>query len=501
MGYQQPLPFPVVSHLSRLEAGLDTVASPSEAWLMMAERWELLHDLLGGTLRMREVGEKWLPKEPREEHDKYLLRLNRAVLYEGLRDTMLRIVSKPFSREVVVNGELAEPLQRLVTDADRMGTTLTAFGRNLFWDALLHGKTHFLVDFPMTNGTQTRRDERRGLVGPYFKQVSAPDLIGWRDHHDRESGTAQLDQVRIREMGYEDLGDYASERVHRVRVLRPDGFELWKRTAKDKEYFLDAEGAMVMQGRTPRRIPIVTIYFNREAFFTANPPLEGLAWLNLAHWQSSSDYRNYLRFARIGILMAKGFQPEEIEKGIKISPNSLTSSVNPEASLTYVEHTGKAFEAGVQDLQMLEERMETLGLQPLIEGTASSTATGKVIDEGKQDSQVQAWVRAVEQGLHEGFQLAYDWIGQEMPEDVSFNIFNEFKLSVTASDDIDKLIRMREPGAEQIDHETFINEVRRRGLLADDTNHETIAERLAEERLRNLPDVEDDESEIAGPSN
>lgn len=54
-----------------------TVDTPCAAYVEMALHWELIDDLLGGTLRMRELAERWLPKETHEASQAYQNRLKR----------------------------------------------------------------------------------------------------------------------------------------------------------------------------------------------------------------------------------------------------------------------------------------------------------------------------------------------------------------------------------------------------------------------------------------
>ncbi|HDY86886.1 MAG TPA: hypothetical protein ENH82_02085, partial [bacterium] len=63
------------------------VMIPSISYERMAEKWDLINDLLGGTKAMQASGEKWLPSEPAESQLAYDARLSRSVLYNGLRDT------------------------------------------------------------------------------------------------------------------------------------------------------------------------------------------------------------------------------------------------------------------------------------------------------------------------------------------------------------------------------------------------------------------------------
>jgi len=486
---------PFYSALTVRGVGSDAVESPTQEWLDMAIRWELIDDLLEGTWRMRELGEKWLPREPLEEVRQYVIRLSRAVLFEAYSDTVSNLASKPFAREVTVTGELPDAVESLKYNIDMCGTSITDFSRAVYEDAMNHGLSHVLVDFPRTGGSQTAADEMRGTVRPYFTHVKARDLIGWRFTVDEVTGEKYLTQVRIREDYTRENGEFGTEKVERIRVLTPGEFVVYERTG-DEKTFTEAERGSIMIGGAPSsRIPLKTVYFDKTGYMKAKPPLEGLAWLNLSHWQSTADHRNYLRFARIGILFASGFMPEEVEKGIKIAPTAVTASTNENAKLGYVEHAGKAFDAGVKDLKMIEDAMEALGMRPFEKGSARQTATGIAVDENNTDSQVQAWIRAMEHLLESCFGLAFEWLKIEEPNDFAVDIFNEFKIPIRASDDIDKLIELR--ANTQISHKTLFNELRRRGLLSDDVNHEEEFEKIQQEMmdLMGTPSEEEDDDD------
>lgn len=491
----QPAPFSLTTGLLNITAGEDKVDSPCQEWLDMAARWELCHDLLGGTLQMRAAGQKWLPKEPKEEWQKYLIRLSRAVLYNGYKNAIKRIVGKPFSREIVVKGELPDQLKPMLRDVDLQGSTLTQFARKLMKDAAVHGKTHFIVEYPETGGNQTLAAEREGRIRPFFCHLPAENVIAWRKAVDPETGEEYPTMVRVRDVVQRDIGEFATERVARVRVYEPGRYRTYECDSKSREYVLVKDVTVMARGQVMTRIPIVTVYFEKEGFFEASPPLEDLAWVNLAHWQSTADQRNALRFARIGILLAKGFAPEEVEKGIEISPNMAQMSASKDADLKYVEQQGNAITAGERDLTKLEEQMEVMGVQPLIERSAASTATGKVIDEHTNDAQAQAWVRALEGGLYEGFEWAHLFAGEEIDKEFAVDVFNDFAISIKSSDDVDKLIQMRTTVPPQISHETFLLEVRRRGTLSDDVIPSVEIERIQREMMGEIPEAEEEEVE------
>jgi hypothetical protein len=217
----------------------------------------------------------------------------------------------------------------------------------------------------------------------------------------------------------------------------------------------------------------------------ARPPLEDLAWLNLAHWQSQSDQRNILRFARMPILYETGVAADEKGKKLVLGPGAKVRRQQIDAKLVYVEHGGAAIAAGRQDLVDLKEEMQMLGAQPFIQRTTTQTATGQGIDEERCHSDLQAWVRATEIHLEECYGLAGKWMKRPMPEDFSCDLFSEFALSSRAAEETRALIDMRK--ARQISRKTFLEEIRRRGVVAETV----VVEDEIAELEREGPDLSD----------
>lgn len=442
----------------------DDVSSPNLEWLEMREKWEMLHDLLGGTRVMRAAGMKWLPKEPKEKIQSYRNRLARSFLFNGLKKGVKDLVSKPFSRPVNLVGTLPSELLEMSEDVDRCGKDITAFGRQMFKAACTYGLTHLLVDFPALKNGATLADQRRVGARPTFVHVKPTNLFAWK--YREVGGVPKLTEIRIYETRNEDAGDFKQTIEHYIRVYTEKGWSLHKRYKnKDNgkwQWSVEASGT-----HTFGEVPLRTLYLDQTGFMTADPPLEDLAWLNIAHWQSSSDQRNILRMTRCGILFAKGFAETKEMDDIVIGPNNTVKTTSKDADLKFVEHNGNAIKSGQDDINKLEEQMEALGMQPFIQRTADSTATGKVLDSNRSDSDIQAWIRACEMILQDGFKLAAQWIKKKLPDDFRVDIYNDFSVGMRGAMDLNSLLEMRKPDQLAITRRTYLQEMRRRGVLSD----------------------------------
>ncbi|MCK5018550.1 MAG: DUF4055 domain-containing protein [Candidatus Peribacteraceae bacterium] len=464
----------------------DKVDITSAAYREMEDRWDLIHDLLGGTKAMREAGEKWLPKEPKEPMTSWELRRDRSVLYEAYSDTVKDISSKPFSKSATIQGELPEPLSQIAADVNRQGQSLTQFAGEVFEAAVNYGLTHILTDYPRLNKELNLAEERQSGVRPKFIHVKPTQIIGWRTEKGAD-GQVRLVQIRIKETQQEPVGRFGEQTVDYIRVYTPDTWELWRKTADDEDYILFDEGI-----HTFGEIPLVTLYLNQTGFMIAEPTMEALAWMNLAHWQSDSDQRNILRFARVGVIFVSGLTEEEMDRDLVIGPNRYVTSVNPDARMGYVEHTGQAIGAGRQDLQDLEARMEVLGLQPYMRRPGNQTATGQAIDESRSSSSVQAWIRSEEQVIVAAYEMAAKWLNLKLPKDFTVDIFNDFGISIRDGQDVNSLLQIRLGG--QMSHETFLREVKRRGVLSETVDIDVEMAKVEEEGPA-LGEIGNDEDE------
>lgn len=468
----------------------ESVGTTSVLYDEMVIHWDLIEDLWSGTRRMRAAGLKWLPKEPKEEDDIYKNRLDRSILFNAFRAAIDRLVSKPFSQAVTVSEISGDGrLNSIKDDVDGTGKNITQLGREVFESGLKYGLTHILVDFTrVPSDLETKEDEDAIQPRPFFVHITPPQLIFWDLEEDPITRIPTLTEIRIKEVSVNKVGRYSDEVVERIRIFRKDTWEVWELSKEEgKHTYRSIEEGVHSFGA----VPLITFYVRRTGPLTGTPPFEDLAWLNLAHWQSDSDQRNILRFARTGVLFGSGWNEDEVNDA-SWGPTSFFKTTNHEGDLKTVEYKGTGIKAGAEDLKALEQRMELMGLQPLIERTANSTATGKVLDETKTINDIQAWIRALENTLNNAYEAGAQWLNQNAPKDLTIDIFSDFEISMQGTKDLQTLIQMQKDDI--ITTETLLREVKRRGVLSDsfevDEEIKSIARR--DDLENNTDDIVDD---------
>lgn len=458
------------------------VSTPSDAQSKMSAKCALPRTLMGGTAAMRAAKEKYLPKEPAEDVDAYDSRLSRSTLFNGFRKTVKDMTGKVFDREVTLEDDVPAPLKDYAENIDLAGRHLNVFARDVFFDGMQSGIAYILTDMPPAvkradGQPATRADEQAAKLRPYLCHIKMENLIGWRST--TVSGAETLTQVRIRECVSEADGDWGEKEVEQIRVLTPGAWQTFRKSTvqgQEDKWVPHENGTTSVN-----KITLAPVYINRTAFMCGEPPLEDLADLNVAHWQSQSDQRNILHVARVPILFGAGFK--DVDK-IAIGASSMTRNSDPNAKLTYVEHTGAAIDSGDKDLKNLEFQMQTQGLQLLVPQPGGKTATGEIRDDAKENSPLAMMANALADALEQsfGFMAEYAALGTDKGGSVDVN--TDFGVSLGA---VDLQLLLDAVNSGNITKETFWAELRRRDVLSDSFDPDVEKEKLASEAPQ-LPD-------------
>lgn len=375
-------------------------ATTSCAYDLMAPRWKLVDDLLGGTETMRAAGSEHLPRHSEETEEAYQCRLATTTLFNVFEQTLNTLSSKPFSEEVKLNDDVPKALLPLLDDVDLQGNKLAVFIREWFRIGLSKALCHVLVELPRLEpkadgSPRTKADDLKDNVRPYAVLIRPENVLYMEEA--TINGVRVLTHVRILECYTERVG-FAEVHRQRIRVLDPGIVSIWEPAEKkigQKEQWVPRESYPTGYDF----IPLVTFYSNsHESPGLAKPPLLDLAHLNVSHWQSTSEQRHALTVARFPILACSGASGDDSD-AIVVGPNKVLYNEDPQGKFYFVEHTGAAIEAGRLDLEDLEERMANYGAEFLKDRPGDPTATAKAIDSAESGSDLAAIVGVFEDAV------------------------------------------------------------------------------------------------------
>lgn len=384
------------------------VETPNDQYEYMFQKWQLPMTLMGGLPAMQAAGKTYLPQEPRESEEAYKVRLMRSSLFNVFKKTIMSASGQALMSPVVVSN-VPEKLQYLEENATGDGRSITEIASDLIEHHLLYGKAHGLVDFPAAakvEGMSYTEFKNAGFK-PYVNIVNPQSLVNW--DYNVLRGYPELDRINIQEKEIVRHPDspWVTMQRRQVRVWWKDRVEVYIYNDESQEYLLDEQ----VYENTLGYIPLVTGYSYKTGFLVSEPPLEDLAYMNLTHWQSSSDQRNILHIARVPFILATGFGDNELQ-GMELGVNRMVTTSNAEANMKYVEHTAASVDSGFEDLKQLEYQMKILGADLVMgQSVARQTAAARQIDLAESMSLMQLSLRSTAHMIKQFYVLAGEWLG------------------------------------------------------------------------------------------
>lgn len=375
----------------------------------------ICRDCYDGPLAIRDKGETYLPRFPREDTEDYRDRLATSVFYNAFSRTVDGLTGMVFRLPPVLHEDLPDEIRTVLENVDLQGTHLDVFARERHRDGEVDGHFVILVDMQRPDGeVRTLDDERRAGLRPYWVGIRKQDVLGFRAAN--IGGRVALTHFRYRETVTEQDGLYGEREVERVRE--------YNRTAEGVTYAvheLDGEswvmvegGALTIQGGAPMdEIPVAVGYIGeRKGILESTPPHLPLALENIKHYQLVSDNDNVLHVASVPIFTTIGADEDEVTVG----PHSALH-LPMGADAKYVEPEGNGLDAAEKRIAKSEYRMAILGLSMLMsDSRAAETAMSKRIDKAESDSALAAHARATQDALEEAVRLTAKWIGVDLPE-------------------------------------------------------------------------------------
>lgn len=445
-----------------------SVFEPNPAYNDAKAELDLINALLADSDGVRR--EPYLPRNAKEDPADYLVRAKRSTLYNHFKRTINTATGKVLSKAVSFKSGVSTEILSWIENFDAEGTHLDQFCLPWFSGGVAHGIKFAMAEMPKVaipeNGVRTLKTDRSQNIRPYAILIDKENMIGWRT--ERVGGVRELVECRIREYEWVSDGQGGEKLQVRVRVLTQGAWKLYIKGAAGDELIDSGETGLTF-------IPIVPFYANKTGPFTGSSPFKNLAELNIRHFQSGSEQANILAVARIPILHIardKNFDEEgkPDTQEVVLSGNQAVETSRDD-KLNFVEHGGKAMEAGRLDLQDLQDLMDAVSykLAPRdTSGDVTATETNVVTAEAHVflSAMANSFKDALELLLYYMCVMADLKDAEGKPQSPEVVINKDFGTTQTSTD-MPLLLDMYREGV--LVKEAVVDGAIRRGLLPEDT--------------------------------
>lgn len=461
----------------------NTVDTTSDMYDTMSEYWELPLTLMGGEKALKEAGKTYLPREPMETEAQYQNRLNRTTLKNYFAWAVENHTGRVFKKPIIFSDDVSKIILQHNDNLDLMGNDANTFYKEVFRDMLIKGISYVYIDYPRSMEDMSLADELEAGLRPYCVHIKAEQVIN------AVSGMVNSRKVLLRVHVLETVttpdGEWGTKNISQIRVLYPGRWELYRVGPSDSWEIYD-EGETTLD-----YIPLIPIYGKKLGFFAGVSPLQNLANLNRAHWQSLSDQMNITHVARVPILFGTGF-----DDGDTLTVGTKTAVMGPnESELVYVEHTGKAIEAGMNELKDLEDRMMLESLELLDQKNSNETAASRALGVSDINCSLQDLAIRLQIMIIRVNDVLCDWEGINRAGTAIVNI--DFGLQLRDGSEGNILLKMRQNKSISIN--TFHREMKRRGILSTDFDSTEDIKLLEKEMLTApQPYVDENGKQIVG---
>lgn len=313
--------------------------------------WKRYRDLYAGGDQFIANAAEYLVRRHREPLDIYGERLHRAFYENYLGSIVDWYASTLFRREPVLTfdgpNEAAKAFYSdFVEDCDRKGTSISDFFRRVLVDALVHGVSYVLVDFPRPVAAAQNRAEEAALGQDraYLVPCSAPEVINWS--HDEE-GNLEWVILRTTALKQEPPGGGVWIKETRWWTYDKERFAAYRRVEGTK----DGKPVLVDEGRHGLarlgRVPLFELRIS-EGLWLANKA----ASLQLEHFNKS----NALSWAlTMGLFASPVIYSEREWK--QIVGDSYYIQLGPEDRFGWTEPEGRVYQIAAENLNRLKEEI------------------------------------------------------------------------------------------------------------------------------------------------
>ena len=366
-------------------------------------------DVLGGTEALRAKHTTYLPQFPLETDKDYEDRWSAATLVNATSKTLEAFCGLVCQNEVTLGEDVPAEIVKLSENIDNKGNHINIVVRDVF-ERSFDGCCVILTDTPQAKANDLAEQQALDLR-PYVIVYDAADVINWDYRVNEVTKKTELSLIVLRERKSIKGGQFlrTTQTQYLVYWLDEAGNVTWQRWAETK----NKRGAIehipltqpaIIEAQTA--IPAAIV-----GKLSGKPPLRDLAYKNLEHAQTYSDYKTIIHKTCVPIPYTTGVDAEEFGKIVKMGNTMF--HLPAEGSIGFAEVAGGSIDKTKNALDDIKQDMAMLGLAMLAGKPTQGdvTATETMLDSIQEMSALQVMAMQLKDALELTFGFMAKYLG------------------------------------------------------------------------------------------
>jgi hypothetical protein len=420
--------------------------------------------LMGGLSKVMENSSQTLPRNQYESDLNYQARKFRAVLYNVYRSTVVNLSRKPFTEKPKFDPPLPEKYGFVESNIDGSGMNLTSFLRKQVEDKLVYGKYITMVNMNQVDPEMSEADRIEKGINPFCSRINPDALFSW--YYDKE-GLAMIKIKYQVEVMNESTHEVTKE--DRIDVHTRDKIENWKKTSgKDNS-------GWILDNESPNKIGKIFLVIGDSIYDL--PELEDMAMMNGSHFRKMSDLDNITHVVNTPFLLFTGVNKDQVEAIVSV--NRAYSFSSKDANIRWIQPDAGMISQSADELKAIEARLRVAGAEIITERKVTKTATESSAENRDKMSTLESIVNGVIENWKKIGAYMAELLGDKNPPEFNLWIFKDFNIASEALDEINLIMKSYLSNA--ISRETFLKELSRRKIMADDWDPEAEADLLVDD--------------------
>jgi len=394
------------------------VTTTHKQYSQMADAWGKMRDVVAGEKTIHDKGEAYLPKLSGQDANEYDAYVKRASFYNATQRTVDGLSGMVFRKEP--QAEVPESMREMLGDITLDGSGLQSFAESLLDELLVVSRGGILVDFPPSEGVETRAQADAENKRPFLRMYQAETITDWRSA--LVNNKTMLTQVRLHEVVEElsDKDEFDTVEKEQYRVLdlvtmddagnevAPYYRQRIFQKVADKWEMID-EITPLMNGGPLDYIPFIFVGPRGTQKEVCKPVLLDLANANLSHYRTVADLEHGAHYTALPTPYVFGVSEEEAPTAI--GPTELWHGQSGDVEVGLLEFTGQGLKALEERRDTKEQHMAALGARMLApEKKQAEAAETMAIRHSGEMSVLASLAQALSRALTESLMIARDWL-------------------------------------------------------------------------------------------